>query len=1433
MTAFRASALVGLLLAGAAVAAPPTKDELPPALREWTSWVLHGQEDQLCPSFDGDEARNCVWPGRLALSLDAKSGRFMQSFSTFKESLVALPGDAKRWPQNVKVDGKDAVVLEVGGEPHVRLGTGEHTVAGEFFWDALPESIDIPEQTGLLSLTVKGKEVLLPNRTEGGEVFLQKEAEAEEETENVELQIHRAITDEVPLLLATHLQLNVSGKSRELLLGKALPDGFVPMSISSSLPVRLESDGKLRVQARAGSWTIDLLARHEGPVAALSRPKTDALWTEGDEVWVFDARPHLRQVLVEGVNAVDPNQTTLPDAWKRLPAYAVSPSDTFKLTERRRGDADPAPDVLRLSRTMWLDFDGAGYTVNDRISGALHRSWRLEMQAPTELGRVVASGADQFITRLASGKPAGVELRQGIINLEADSRIVGDRSDVPAVSWDADFHQVSGVLNLPPGWRLFHASGADEVPGTWIRGWSLLDLFLVLVIALAVGRLFGWAWGALALITLTLTFPESDSPQYVWLFVLAAEALVRLLPQGWLKTLARVFRFGAWAALVLITVPFLVQHLRQGMYPALEHEWQQMGGVQTFTAYQSENLMAYSRSSSTVLNNDIGVQGNALDQAGEFEGAFGFKDNAPGGMAFAPAPTAQAEMKPDSDEDDRKFVSKKGMMKEQWAQQNIQTKRSFNVQDYDKNAMVQTGPGLPRWSWTSISIGFSGPVERSQRLQLWLLSPTVNLILAFLRVLLLCALVLVTLNFPGTFWPESWKRPVTPPAPPKAPTPAAARVSLFARLRVHANAVALVLGLFAGAGRVLAQETPSADVLEQLRTRLLERPQCEPNCATSPRLSLEATRNQLTLRFEVHAAAQTAVPLPGNAQHWVPTQVMLDGKPANGMSRDDEGTLWLVVGPGSHQVVLSGPMPPRDTVQLPLPMKSHRVEAKTDGWTLDGLHEDGLADENLQLSRVATGGEKVETGALETGNLPPFVTVTRELVLGLQWTVNTTVQRVTPTGSAVVLEVPLLAGESITTQDMRVQNGKALVNMGPAAQSVSWSSVLDQKSPIALKAPSGVAWVEVWRLDVSPIWHVSLSGIPVIHQQDASGVRLPEWHPWPGETVTVEVTRPEGVSGQTLTIDQSQLRVNPGLRATDVTLTANLRSSRGGQHTFTLPEDAQLQTVIINGQSQPIRQEGRKVSIPLVPGSQSVELTWRQSAGLGSAWKTPEVDMGTRTANADLTVNVPADRWVLLVNGPRMGPAVLFWSLLLVLVLVGVGLGRISLTPLKTFHWVLLMVGLSQVAVPLAAIVVGWLLLLGWRKKQVEFGKGVAWYDLRQLFLAGASVVAMGVLIASIHQGLLGNPDMQITGNGSSAAYLHWYQDRTADLLPRGWILSVPRLVYRGAMLAWSLWLALALLRWLKWGWSAFSEGGVWRMPPKIVKPVPSGPSSPPPAAGA
>jgi hypothetical protein len=347
------------------------------------------------------------------------------------------------------------------------------------------------------------------------------------------------------------------------------------------------------------------------------------------------------------------------------------------------------------------------------------------------------------------------------------------------------------------------------------------------------------------------------------------------------------------------------------------------------------------------------------------------------------------------------------------------------------------------------------------------------------------------------------------------------------------------------------------------------------------------------------------------------------------------------------------------------------------------------------------------------------------------------------------------------------------------------------------------------------VWHVEPAGIPPIHQPDTEGARAREWRPWPGEEVVLNVGRPGGVAGATATIDKSELTLRPGLRTTDATLALSFRSSRGAQHAITLPDGGELQNVSIDGAVQPIRQEGRVVEVPLKPGTQQVALTWREPRGSRAFfYRGSEIDLGLPSVNTDVRIAPSDGRWTLLAGGARLGPAVLFWPLLVVIAGVAFGLGRLcartDLTPLRFHHWLLLGIGLTQVPVPAAAFVAAWLLALGWRSRRGTAIPG-RWFDAVQVGLAGVTALAIAILFVSIRQGLLGSPAMQIAGNGSSAALLRWYHDGAGTMLPQPWLASVPLLVYRLAMLTWALWLAYALVGWLRWGWSCFSAGELWR----------------------
>jgi hypothetical protein len=86
---------------------------------------------------------------------------------------------------------------------------------------------------------------------------------------------------------------------------------------------------------------------------------------------------------------------------------------------------------------------------------------------------------------------------------------------------------------------------------------------------------------------------------------------------------------------------------------------------------------------------------------------------------------------------------------------------------------------------------------------------------------------------------------------------------------------------------------------------------------------------------------------------------------------------------------------------------------------------------------------------------------------------------------------------------------------------------------------------------------------------------------------------------------------------------------------------------------------------------------------------------------------------------------------------------------------------------------------------------------------------------------------MHVAGNGSSAGNLRWFADR-GDALPGASAISVPLWFYKIAMLAWALWLANALVGWLRKGFDAWTRGGYWRARPrKTVVDIPAAPPPP------
>jgi hypothetical protein len=1347
--------------------------KVPPVLDAWKTWMMHGHQDHACPALYNDfEHRICRWPDTLQLDFDSRGGRFRQTWDVRVAGWVPLPGDERFWPREVTVDTVPVAVVAAAGKPGISLTPGRHMVTGAFVWHKsggdLPQSFLVPALTGLIDLTVAGRKKPFPFMDENHRVWIQEPErqttdKPSDQRNEVDVRMFRLIEDTVPLQMHNRLQLTVSGIRRRMKFEGVVLKDFRPVSINSPLPVQLTGEGELWVELRPGQWDIQVLAVKNRPVTELG-PFT---LPYDDEIWAFSPRPDLRRVRVEGVPTVDPSQTILPSSWKRYTSFLIQENAVVKFREIRRGSPGTLMDALHLRREIWLDFEGGGLTFRDHITGRVEQRRFLGLTDDGyHLGRLVLEGRDQLVTRFGDNR-SGIEIEKGELDLTAISRIQKTiAGQAFPIGWNNAFQSARGVIHIPPGWQLLGVQGAQTPKhATWLDRWSLLDFFLILIISFAVAKLWRWWWGLVFAGGLCLIWHEAYAPQYVWLHLVIVTALIRLLqksdPEGESRLRMRLLKaWQATALLVLIgsSLVFVFLQLRAVIYPqlALSGPHAYVGGLRP------------------LMTTDA-----VAPRVKEIPGKEGLRTKQ------RPAVALQAENESRSGRDE---------------------KRSYLQAKPD--AVIQTGPGIPHWRWQTLSMDY-GQIEGSHPVTLRLLSPLQNGLFRLAQVGWLLVLIFRFLQKPS-----------------------------LAVFRGHAHMAGLLLALFlvTGGRMVAAAETafPPQHLLDELETRLTTPDDCFPHCADIPearvKVGAAAEKDEgscpVQISLEIHAAVTTAVPLPSGAGTWQPAGQMLDGVPHPAVV-NQKHHLWTWVPQGVHHLVISAvASADHDTLRVSFPLSPRFVDVTAPGWKIRGLDEVHQVGQMLVLRRER---KKTSTAVLQEQTLPEgntlqgvsdFLQVHRHLYLGLEWRVVTEVSRlaVYPGQKAIVAAIPLLKNERVRSEFLKIRDHQAHIEMPSDVNRIEWVSSLPITSNLNLKVPDTAAWAEIWHLDASPLWHYEAEGFPRVYGEHPSGV---SWYPWPGEALKLDIEQLPAAAGNSLTIDTARMDYFLGRGYNRIVLKLVIRTSQGESYPLQGPEAARLKHVKINGQTLPVSEAERRLILPLRPGRQDVEVEWRQPVRENEAWLTgrllpgrlisPRIDLTRPVHNIDIFWHLPVKFWLLKTHGPRLGPALLIWSYLAVIVLAAVLLGRFAPSPLKIHHWFLLSMGMVTVNVSAILLVAVWFMAVERRRKKTPSSPVL--FNLMQIGLVLWSVAVLLVLYQAVQNGLLGIPDMQVAGNGSHATLLHWTVDRADHLLPRPRVISWSVYIYRGLMFGWALWLAAHIVSWAKWTVEALRHDGAWRKP--------------------
>ncbi|MDB4985558.1 MAG: hypothetical protein JWN04_736 [Myxococcaceae bacterium] len=1355
-------------------ATAPTLPAIPPLLAPWVPWVLESAGDARCPVVD--DIHVCVWPSALSVDVAGNAATFRLRVTTDRDRDVALPGSSEHWPIDVQVDGERAPVLEPEGTPTVHVLRGLHVIDGRFLFAEAPTSLRVPPNVGALSLKRNGVLLAHPKREDSGMVWIEESENRDESEERLTLSVHRRIEDGVPLRVITRILVSAAGKPREIVFDEALLRGARPIELRADLPAQLSPSGSLRMQAQGGSYRIEIVAIIETPVKQLIAPTQPAPWPDS-ETWVFKGDDQLRHVELAGPPQIDSSRTDLDADWLGLPTFMLASGQAISFETRRRGEPEPSANRLTLERGLWLDLDGDGYTVRDQLRGTMRQGFRLELEHGL-LGRAVVSGRDELITR--RGNKSGIELRTSQVDLATEWRLEHGQSRLPAVGYSENVESLSAQLNLPPGFMLLGVAGADAVRGTWMDSWDLFDFFCVLLIALAVGKLSGAGHGALALFALVLTQHEQSAPGVSWIMLLIATALLRALSGHGYRKLARGLFGGSLLVLLWVLIPFCVEQVRTAFYPQLadtgagDREWTLPlpGGM----AARPEPMLEQSAIESAAA--PLQIAPPAEDSAGA-----GSADMSGFGGA-------------------RGSLRKLGK-----SRAGSHGGDSYDARELlDPSAVVQTGPGLPSWHFREFALGWSGPVARDERIVLYILPPLVTRLWSLLSAALSGVLLWILLRAARV-----------PPQKPRArrgsplPPPPDIMVTVLSLL------FAFVVPAVAS-----AQTPPSPELLQQLSERLLKAPSCAPNCVSVPNLALALGDQRLDIRIEVHAGEGGVYRAPGPLDPWAIDRIRIDNEEAVAAARLEDGFLHVRVPPGIHILELSGPIPESRASTLALGSPTpHRVEAHGRGWVIEGLHADGSSEASLELRReVASSNQASDEQALTQ-----WLEVRRELELGLRFKVKTTLTRLGPASESVLVRLPLLPGESVNEAGLSSDNGSLVVTLPRDEQSFSFASTLQPRARLELTAatPSEAGelkhpYSEIWQIRPSSLYRPRFDGIAPVTQLGPDARYAPTYRPWPGEKLTVYAERLEPADGSSVTIDGAELRFTPGARIEESKLTLTLRASRGTTERINLPKKAVLSALEIDGRPHPARLKQATLELPLEPGSHKISVTFTRPVSLGFRYAPEAPSIGRPITNLHTSVALPDDRWLLATQGPAWGPAILWWGYVVLVIVAAVALGRLELSPLRSYQWALLGLGLTQVDTPVTLIVVGWLFALAYRERMVVASRRL--FYLIQAMLVLFTATALGCLAYAVHQGLVVSPDMQVQGMLSSHNFVQWYSDRTPGDLPPITVWTAPVWIYKALMLLWALWLAAALIQWLRWGWVAFRKGS-----PRHHKPPPNVPS--------
>lgn len=963
------------------------------------------------------------------------------------------------------------------------------------------------------------------------------------------------------------------------------------------------------------------------------------------------------------------------------------------------------------------------------------------------LGAVRVDGKNRLVTYL--GEEAASEAGITLHPSERGVKAVSlleSRNDISANGWLIDADSLHIKLNIPPGWKLLWTSGVDRVDESWLSAWWNLWDIFICVLIVVVLYRVGGIPVAVV-VSISILLAYQDHMAPAIGWLLLGVILL-LDRQFSSSTAKRITQIVYWVVLVPVAV------------------------VSVYVAANNLRQAVYPQLDAATASMRVYpfVAEMGVDSTEFQEGSMIYRRNFDTPPPLARSDRSRMKTQSASPQAEELVVTGNFIRRDAPAQTPI--------------VAVQTGPGEPTWNWDRVTLNWAGPVSKDQRVGLTFLPPpATRIVFALIAILHLLMLLILVMARVGD------------------------QIDIPPRLRRIAS-----LFLLGVAATSASASFPDSRLLEELEARLTALPDCVPGCASLEHAKLTMDdENELRVDLTILAGARVAVPLPKGTPQTALKEVSQDGR-LQPLFGHPNGKTYVEVDDGQNNLSMRFSVRDIDDLVIDFPLKAAQISENVCCWRVSQGVESDRQRIVLNRPRDDSVDESLSSSMYE---FQRPVVVERELDLRYEPFVATMVYVTKQPSEVVTVEIPLLKGETVLDDDVTVKNGSAVVIFEPDVNAVGWRSSLLLGDELVITAPSYAERTERWFVRGSDFWQFEGEGVTPSQSKRNATV----YKPRQGESLSLKLSKPTPIPGNTLTVKNVELTSTVGSRASTNAAYFRIESSVADSFSVELPPDSVLEGVTIDGEDQPLS-TGNLVNFAITHGEHVYGVNWRMDEALGWLYRTPELAISEDARNVSHAVQLAKSRWILFLGGPAIGSAVLFWGVVIVTVLVGLTLTYLPKFPLTKLDAILVAVGATLANIWALLFVALWTLGVWWRARAKLDDLPVYLYRLIQIALGFLAFVGLLALFFTVLSALQTPPDMYITSssilgdrsNFSSADshLLRWFADESNVNVPTAWVFSLPFWVYQLTMLAWSLWLVFALIKWVRATFTALSAPTFW-----------------------